>query len=117
MARFLADDIRRTGNYLLEILKREKEVRYSQLADGEGAVDKLKKAIARFDGRDDEPDSPHLNIVLAVGTLITQGFVERTFLDDSLQDGSLDFLVTLTENGAKRLADGETAIFQDVVFH
>ncbi len=111
-----APDIKKAADYLLGVLSRDSEVRYSRFYDGEDEThDGLIKAMGYpEEGEDFEPDCPELLIDLAAWALKEQGFVETTELEDELADGEPDYRIALTEEGARKLAGGQRPVFRDL---
>jgi len=113
------EGIRATGLYLLEVLKAEKSVRYSRFYNATPGTEESLAAGAMPFVEDNEScdtedlrEEGHVMLDFAAWQLVDLGVVRITFLDERLIDGERDFLIELTEQGERILAEGLTFGFR-----
>ncbi len=115
-----ANNIEKTGLYLLSLLKGDGRVRYSRFYDGE---DRTQEALLRgmgygsaLDGEAEDdyvPECPEHLMDLAAAELERGGIVKTTDLEDLLADESQDYLIELTEKGRAFVESGDRFHFWD----
>lgn len=94
--------IENAAKYLLATLETREYVDYSHFYDGKDeTAERLRQAVEGDD--DGDSQSPELMMDLAVGQLMEQGIVERTFLESKLSDGEQDYRVSWAEGGREKL--------------
>ena len=96
------------GKHLLNVLSKEGSVRYSRFYGHGTEIEDLARQLREMgDDHNNLDDEAHVVIEFAAAQMEDKGLVTFTDLDDDLEDGEKDFLISLTDAGRDFIASGK----------